>query len=64
MEIIIQLISGMVGGNLAEAMDFPYSPVRLVVLMLPADAATRNQVTVRRGPTESESRPAGNCMAA
>jgi hypothetical protein len=32
--------------------------------MLPIDAATRNQVTVRRGPTESESRPAGNCMAA
>jgi len=27
-----------VGGALAEAMDFPYSPVRLVVLMLPAEA--------------------------
>jgi len=28
----------LVGGSLAEAMDFPYSPVRLVVLMLPADS--------------------------
>ena len=27
-----------VGGSLSEAMDFPYSPVRLVVLMLPAEA--------------------------
>lgn len=27
-----------VGGTLAEAMDFPYSPVRLVVLMLPSEA--------------------------
>lgn len=28
----------LVGGSLAEAMDFPYSPVRLVVLMLPSEA--------------------------
>ena len=28
-----------VGGSLAEAMDFPYSPVRLVVLMLPQEAS-------------------------
>ncbi|MDA9207767.1 hypothetical protein N9O61_02660 [Octadecabacter sp.] len=28
----------IIGGSLAEAMDFPYSPVRLVVLMLPAEA--------------------------
>jgi len=28
-----------IGGNLAEVMDFPYSPVRLVVLMLPAEAS-------------------------
>ena len=28
-----------VGGNLADVMDFPYSPVRLVVLMLPAEAS-------------------------
>lgn len=29
----------VVGGSLAEAMDFPYSPVRLVVLMLPTEAS-------------------------
>ena len=28
----------LVGGSLAQAMDFPYSPVRLVVLMLPPEA--------------------------
>ncbi len=28
----------LMGNALAEAMDFPYSPVRLVVLMLPAEA--------------------------
>lgn len=28
----------LVGGALAEAMDFPYSPVRLAVLMLPSEA--------------------------
>lgn len=32
------VLFNLVGGSLAEAMDFPYSPVRLVVLMLPADA--------------------------
>lgn len=29
----------LIGSSLAEAMDFPYSPVRLVVLMLPAEAS-------------------------
>lgn len=29
-----------VGSSLAEVMDFPYSPVRLIVLMLPAEAGT------------------------
>lgn len=37
----------MVGGSLAEAMDFPYSPVRLVVLMLPAEASTNLIENVR-----------------
>ncbi|PVA06265.1 hypothetical protein [Thalassorhabdomicrobium marinisediminis] len=30
----------VVGSSLAEAMDFPYSPVRLVVLMLPPEAGS------------------------
>ncbi len=34
----ITVLFDMIGGSLAQAMDFPYSPVRLVVLMLPADA--------------------------
>lgn len=34
----ITVLFKSIGGNLAEAMDFPYSPVRLVVLMLPAEA--------------------------
>ena len=28
----------LIGGGLAEAVDFPYSPVRLIVLMLPEEA--------------------------
>lgn len=41
----------IVGGSLAEAMDFPYSPVRLVVLMLPpeADAALIDSVRIAAG---------------
>ncbi|MCF2905875.1 hypothetical protein L0666_12825 [Octadecabacter sp. CECT 8868] len=35
----LTLLFELVGSNLAEAMDFPYSPVRLVVLMLPAEAS-------------------------
>lgn len=34
----LTVLFNMIGGSLAEAMDFPYSPVRLVVLMLPAQA--------------------------
>ena len=34
----VTVLFDMVGGTLAEAMDFPYSPVRLVVLMLPNEA--------------------------
>ena len=34
----LTLLFDRVGGILAETMDFPYSPVRLVVLMLPAEA--------------------------
>lgn len=34
----LTVLFDMVGGALAEAMDFPYSPVRLVVLMLPTEA--------------------------
>jgi hypothetical protein len=33
------VLFNIVGGSLAEAMDFPYSPVRLVLLLLPADAS-------------------------
>lgn len=41
----------LIGGNLAQAMDFPYSPVRLVVLMLPseADATLVQNVRVAAG---------------
>lgn len=41
----------LIGGNLADAMDFPYSPVRLVVLMLPAeaDAVLINNVRIAAG---------------
>jgi hypothetical protein len=35
------------GGALAEAMDFPYSPVRLVLLLLPADASADLTDSVR-----------------
>jgi len=34
----LTILFQLVGTSLAEAMDFPYSPVRLVVLMLPAEA--------------------------
>ena len=34
----LTVLFDMVGGSLAEAMDFPYSPVRLIVLMLPSEA--------------------------
>lgn len=37
----------MIGGALAEAMDFPYSPVRLVVLMLPNEASAELIDSVR-----------------
>ena len=33
------VLFNIVGGALAEAMDFPYSPVRLVLLLLPAEAS-------------------------
>lgn len=36
-----------VGGALAQAMDFPYSPVRLVMLMLPAGVAPETVAAVR-----------------
>lgn len=35
----LTVLFNIVGGSLAEAMDFPYSPVRLVVLMLPTEAS-------------------------
>jgi len=35
----LTVLFNMVGGSLAEAMDFPYSPVRLVVLMLPPESS-------------------------
>jgi len=35
----LTVLFNMVGVALAEAMDFPYSPVRLIVLMLPAEAS-------------------------
>lgn len=35
----LTVLFNMIGGSLAEAMDFPYSPVRLVVLMLPKEAS-------------------------
>jgi hypothetical protein len=34
----LTLLFDQIGTALAEAMDFPYSPVRLIVLMLPAEA--------------------------
>lgn len=37
----------LVGGSLAEAVDFPYSPVRLVVLMLPPEATPNLIESVR-----------------
>jgi hypothetical protein len=33
------VLFNIIGGALSEAMDFPYSPVRLVVLMLPTEAS-------------------------
>lgn len=36
----LTVLFSSVGGSLAEAMDFPYSPVRLVVLMLPQEAGS------------------------
>ncbi|SLN30750.1 hypothetical protein [Pseudooctadecabacter jejudonensis] len=41
----------IIGGSLADAMDFPYSPVRLVVLMLPpeADVTLINDVRIAAG---------------
>lgn len=40
------LLTGIVGG-LGAALDFPYSPVRLVVLLLPHDIAEETRETVR-----------------
>ena len=37
----------VLGNGLGEAIDFPYSPVRLVVLMLPADADAELIASVR-----------------
>lgn len=37
----------LVGDELARAIDFPYSPVRLVMLMLPADIAPETVAAVR-----------------
>ena len=41
-----QLVSG-IGATVGDAIDFPYSPVRLVVLMLPEDADPRHIQLVR-----------------
>ncbi|MEM7752838.1 MAG: hypothetical protein AAF230_05445 [Pseudomonadota bacterium] len=41
-----QFVSG-IGATVGEAIDFPYSPVRLVVLMLPEDADPRHIQLVR-----------------
>ena len=43
----LTILFSAVGGGLAEAMDFPFSPVRLVVLMLPAEASTALVDSVR-----------------
>ncbi len=47
----ISIMFQIVGSNLAEGMDFPYSPVRLVVLMLPAEAGPTliNDVRIAAG---------------
>lgn len=37
----------VLGGAVAESIDLPYSPVRLLVLMLPADASAAHIATVR-----------------
>jgi hypothetical protein len=41
-----QLVTG-IGATVGDAIDFPYSPVRLVVLMLPEDADPRHIQLVR-----------------
>ncbi|MEM7718799.1 MAG: hypothetical protein AAF222_06310 [Pseudomonadota bacterium] len=43
---VSQLVSD-IGASVGEAIDFPYSPVRLVVLMLPEDANPRHIQLVR-----------------
>jgi len=43
----IGMLSARLGGHLGNAMDFPYSPVRLVVLMLPAEADASVVASVR-----------------
>lgn len=44
-------LARLVGGQLAQVMDFPYSPVRLVVLLFPADVDLRllNNVRIAAG---------------
>ncbi|WP_372612260.1 hypothetical protein [Aquicoccus sp.] len=43
----IGMLAARLGGHLGNAMDFPYSPVRLVVLMLPAEADASVVASVR-----------------
>jgi hypothetical protein len=38
---------GIIGGRLGELIDFPYSPVRLVLLVLPSDAPVETVGTLR-----------------
>jgi len=50
-EVAPSAISGAldrVAGGLADIVDFPYSPVRLMVLLLPAEAGTGLTETLRR----------------
>lgn len=43
----ITQMTTLVGATIGQAIDFPYSPVRLVVLMLPADAPVEHVQMVR-----------------
>ncbi len=43
---VTQLVSA-IGTLVGQAMDFPYSPVRLVVLMLPEDASAHDMIMLR-----------------
>ncbi|MDJ1018288.1 MAG: hypothetical protein QNJ35_17395 [Paracoccaceae bacterium] len=43
----LTLLATDIGGTIGEVIDFPYSPVRLVVLMLPADTSVAHIELVR-----------------